>query len=461
MSGTADRSGALAELIGEGRATRERVPRRAHGEWEPGAARRGPVETLAEQARTRIAELVPIRHGRMAVSPFTFFRGGAAIMADDLAATPTTGLLVQSCGDAHLTNFGMFAAPDRRLVFDLNDFDETHIASFEWDLKRLAASVAVAARDNGFDEQVQRRIARASALGYQKALERLAEQPFLEIWYTRFDVTPLIELADSRVTQKQSKMLRRSVAKAETRTSLQALGRFAQQIDGEFRIKPQPPVITPVPADQRERMTALVRDALEHYVGTLEPSQRVVARHYQFADIARKVSGVGSVGTDGYMVLLMGHRDDDPLFLQFKEAQESVLARYSVPGEYDSEGERVVTGQRIMQTASDPLLGWYVDPGSGRHYYARQLRDKKGSLNPSAMDIDALEAYSEVCGACLGRAHARSGSPWQLVGYIGTGSAFPDAIEQFALRYADQNDRDYAAFMQALEDGRLPVVYDI
>jgi uncharacterized protein (DUF2252 family) len=296
----------------------------------------------------------------MAVSPFTFFRGGTAIMAGDLATTETSGLLVQSCGDAHLTNFGMFAAPDRRLVFDLNDFDETYVASFEWDLKRLAASVAVAARDNGFGEQSQRRIARASALGYQQALAGLARQPFLEIWYTRFDVTPLVKLAETKVTRQQSKMLRRRVAQAQARTSLQALGRFAQPVDGEFRIKPQPPVITPLPADQRDQMAGLVQDALVHYVETLEPSQRVVARHYR---VARKVSGVGSVGTDGYTVLLMGHRDDDPLFLQFKEAQKSVLAPYSMPGMHDSEGERVVTGQRIIQAASDPFLGWYVDAG--------------------------------------------------------------------------------------------------
>jgi uncharacterized protein (DUF2252 family) len=419
------------------------------------------VRTLAEQAQTRLAELVPIRHGRMAVSPFAFFRGAAAIMADDLAAGEPTGLLVQSCGDAHLTNFGMFAAPDRRLVFDVNDFDETDVAPFEWDVKRLAASVAIAARDSGFDEPTQRLVARESALGYQLALSRLADLPFLEAWYTRIDVEPLLTMADANITSKQSTRLRRQVAKAQRRTGLQALGRFAQLVQGEFRIKPAPPVITPLPEELRDVTADLIADALSQYVQTLEPSQRVVARHYRFVDAARKVSGVGSVGTDGYMLLMMGHRDDDPLFLQFKEAQPSVLSRHAPPSPHASEGERVVTGQRIMQTAGDPFLGWYVHEGTERHFYVRQLRDMKGSLDPSTMRPNALRLYARLCGACLGRAHARSGHPAQLLGYVGRGNAFPNALEAFALRYADQNDRDYEAFMQALRDQRLPVVYGI
>jgi uncharacterized protein (DUF2252 family) len=449
------------ELIEQGRAARKQVPRRSHGEWEPRADRRDPVAVLAEQAEQRLPELVPIRHGRMAVSPFTFFRGGAAIMADDLAATATTGLSVQSCGDAHLTNFGMYAAPDRRLVFDVNDFDETHVASFEWDVKRLAASLAVAARDNRFGGRAQLRIARAAAVGYQQALRQLTGLPFLEAWYTRLDVAPLMELADAEISPRQAQGMRRQVDKAHRRTSLQALGRFAQQVDGEFRIRPQPPVITTVPAELRDETTVLVEDALAHYTGTLEPSQRVVADYYRFVDVARKVSGVGSVGTDGYMVLMMGDRDDDPLFLQFKEAQPSVLAPYTAAATFGSHGERVVTGQRIMQTSSDPFLGWYVHPPTGRHFYVRQLRDMKGSLNPSGMDRDAMAVYGRLCGGCLARAHARSGRPAQLLGYVGTGAAFPDAIADFSLRYADQNDRDYQRFMQALRDGRLPAVYGV
>jgi uncharacterized protein (DUF2252 family) len=429
--------------------------------WLPGPGRPDPVQTLADQAQTRLTELVPIRHGRMAVSPFTFFRGAAAIMADDLAACETSGLRVQSCGDAHLTNFGMFAAPDRRLVFDVNDFDETDVAPFDWDVRRLAASVAIAARDNGFDAQTQRRAAREAAVGYQLALTQLAGLPFLEAWYTRIDVEPLLTMADAKIAARQAKGMRRQAAKAQRRTSLQALGRFAERVDGEFRIKPAPPVITPLPEELRDVMDGLIGDALSSYVDTLEPSERLVAEHYRFIDVARKVSGVGSVGTDGYMVLMMGYREDDPLFLQFKEAQPSVLTRHAPPSRHASEGERVVAGQRIMQTAGDPFLGWYVHAGTERHFYVRQLRDMKGSLDPHGMDRNALAMYGRLCGACLGRAHARSRHPAQLLAYVGRGSAFPNAIEEFALRYADQNDRDFEAFTAALDDERLPVQYGV
>jgi uncharacterized protein (DUF2252 family) len=444
-----------ASLLDEGRKLREAVPREAHAGWAPRGDRRDPIEILEEQAATRIAELVPVRYGRMAVSPFAFFRGAAAIMAADLAQMPSTSLRVQSCGDAHLVNFGVFAAPDRRLVFDLNDFDETLPAPFEWDVKRLAASMAVAARGNGFAGPDQRAAARGSVRAYQEVLAEFTNLGFLDAWYARIDVDPLIEAA--RAKGRNVKAPAKAVAKAHRRTSLGSLARFAEKVDGHYRIKPEPPVIVPVEEGRRQVAQEIVERALSGYVTTLSVERRIVLGHYRFVDIARKVSGVGSVGTDGYMVLLMGEHDQDPLFLQCKEAQESVLAPYAGPGDHASQGERVVHGQRIMQAASDSFLGWYDPPEGPRQYYVRQLRDMKGGAEVATMTPRGLERYGRLCGACLARAHARSDQIARLSGYVGKGKTFADAITEFAVAYADQDESDYQALLDSERDGRIAV----
>jgi uncharacterized protein (DUF2252 family) len=439
----------------QGKKLRTKVPREAHAEWAPPAGRPDPVDILEEQAKTRIKELVPIRYGRMAESAFAFYRGGAAIMASDLAATPDAGLKVQSCGDAHVANFGIFASPDRRLVFDLNDFDETLRAPFEWDLKRLATSMAIAARDNKLPKKDQRRIARATVQAYQNTMARLAEVSYLNAWYVRIEAEELLERFGKQL-KREVVPVRRGMVRAQKRTNLGTLDKLTERVNGSYRIKAKPPVIECVPRGQRREARKIVDDALEGYAATLSPERRIVVRHYRQVDVARKVSGVGSVGTDGYIVLLMGQRDDDPLFLQYKEAQESVLAKHLGPSEYTTHGERVVRGQRIMQAAGDSFLGWYVGPG-GKHFYIRQLRDKKGSMDTAEMGPSSLEYYGRLCGACLARAHGRSDDIARLSGYIGTGKAFRAAIEQFAMAYADQNERDYHAMLDAGDSGRIEI----
>jgi uncharacterized protein (DUF2252 family) len=439
----------------QGKKLRVKVPREAHGEWAPPAGRPDPVDVLEAQATTRIPELVPIRYGRMAESAFAFYRGGAAIMASDLASTPSAGLKVQSCGDAHVANFGIFASPDRRLVFDLNDFDETLPAPFEWDLKRLAASMTIAARDNRFSDKDQRRVARATAQAYQNTMARLSEVSYLQAWYVRIEADELIERFGTEL-KREIVPVRKGMVQAEKRTNLGTLDKLTRKVGRSYRIKPKPPVIVAVPRGERRESRALVIDAIDGYVSTLAPERRIVVRHYRPVDFARKVSGVGSVGTDGYILLLMGERDDDPLFLQFKEAQESVLAKHTAPSEYASQGERVVRGQRIMQAAGDSFLGWYQGP-AGKYFYIRQLRDKKGSLATSEMGPSGLEYYGRLCGACLARAHGRSDDIARLAGYIGTGKPFRAAIEQFAMAYADQNERDYQAMLAAGDAGRITI----
>src|SRR5215213_10355030 len=444
--GMLDLPKAIEERLAEGRAERERVPLDAHAEWAAPDGRPDPVGTLESQNATRVPELVPIRHGRMIVSPFTFYRGGAAIMAWDLSQTPTTGLRVQCCGDAHLSNFGVFAAPDRRLVFDLNDFDETLPAPFEWDVKRLVASFVVAARDNGHRRKEQRAAARAAAAMYRTTMAKAAAMRFLEVWYTRIDAEDLMgELSgDDKATAKAA---RKGLAKARTRTSLGSLSKFAERSNGGYRIKDQPPAIVHPPDAVYGDVQEIVRQGLADYAETLSPERRLVLDHYHFQDFARKVVGVGSVGTEAFMVLLMGDRDDDPLFLQVKEAGTSVLAPYASDGEYAQQGERVVQGQRVMQAASDAFLGWVTGTGArGLDFYVRQLRDMKGSAAIETMPPGRLARYGEICGATLARAHARSGDAAKIAGYLGDDDTFDRALERFAVAYADQNEADYAAF---------------
>jgi len=456
--GVLDLPKAALERVAEGRAEREAVPLEAHGEWAAPEDRPDPVGVLEGQDAARVPELVPIRHGRMIVSPFTFYRGGAGIMAWDLSRTPTTGLRVQCCGDAHLSNFGVFAAPDRRLVFDLNDFDETLPAPFEWDVKRLVASFVVAARDNGHRPKDQRAAARAAAASYRTRMATAAAMRFLDVWYTRIDVEE--KFADLAPTTDKAtiKAAQKNLAKARRKTSLGSLGKFATKVDGGYRIKQQPPVIVRPPEFMHAEAEQLVRQGLTDYAQTLTPDRSVVLDHYHYEDFARKVVGVGSVGTEAFMILLMGDREDDPLFLQVKEATTSVLAPYAGASEYEHQGERVVQGQRLTQAASDAFLGWVTGTGERhREFYVRQLRDMKGSAAIETMPPERLARYGEICGAALARAHARTGDAAKITGYLGDDDTFDRAIARFAVAYADQNDADYAAFTEAAEQQRIVV----
>ena len=456
--GVLDLPKATEERLEEGRAARETVPLEAHGEWAAPTERPDPVGILEEQNATRVPELIPIRHGRMIVSPFTFYRGGAAIMAWDLSRTPTTGLRVQCCGDAHLSNFGVFAAPDRRLVFDLNDFDETLPAPFEWDVKRLVASFVVAARDNGHRPKEQRAAARAASATYRKTMAAAAAMRFLDIWYARIDVEEMFADLAPTTDKATIKAAQKNLAKARKKTSLGSLGKFATKVNGGYRIKQQPPVIVRPPEFMQAEVEQLVRDGLTDYAQTLTPDRRLVLDHYHYEDFARKVVGVGSVGTEAFMILLMGDREDDPLFLQVKEANASVLAPHAGASEYAHQGERVVQGQRVTQAASDAFLGWVTGRGDQhREFYVRQLRDMKGSAAIETMPPERLARYGELCGGVLARAHARTGDAAKITGYLGEDDTFERALEQFAVAYADQNELDYTAFTQAADAQRIAV----
>jgi uncharacterized protein (DUF2252 family) len=456
--GVLDLPKAIEERLAEGRVERESVPLEAHGEWGTPDSRANPVGILEKQNATRVPELVPIRHGRMIVSPFTFYRGSAAIMACDLSRTPTTGLRVQCCGDAHLSNFGVFAAPDRRLVFDLNDFDETLPAPFEWDVKRLVASVVVAARDNGHRRKEQRAAARAAAMSYRRTMAKAATMRFLDVWYTRFDADKLIADLAPTTDKAAIKSAQKVLAKAQTRTSLRSLSKLAQRVDGGYRIKQWPPTIVRPPETTYGHFEQVIRQGLADYARSLPPDRRVVLDHYHYEDFARKVVGVGSVGTEAMMILLMGDLEDDPLFLQIKEAKASVLAPYAGASEYKHQGERVVHGQRLMQAASDAFVGWVTGTGEHRReFYVRQLRDMKGSAEVETMPPARLALYGELCGATLARAHARTGDAAKITGYLGDEDTFDRALERFAVAYADQNDADYAAFTKAAEEHRIEV----
>jgi uncharacterized protein (DUF2252 family) len=447
-----------------GRARRKTVGRSSHAEWNPPPDRPDPVAVLQDQAGQRVSDIVGIRHSRMAASQFPYFRGAAAAMAWDLAQTPTTDIRVQACGDAHLLNFGLFAAPDRRLVFDVNDFDETLPASFEWDVKRLAASVVVAARDHGFSDERGRVAARQSAATYRTQIERFAGMPFLDVWYTRIDVDRLVRMWDAIESEAQAAQRHRLIEKAKRRTSLAALAKLCHQVDGEYRIQSAPPLIVRVPVEEQPDLGEVLREAIAGYEETLPVELREVVNRHWFADFARKVVGVGSVGTEAFVLLLMGDRPDEPLFLQIKEAQESVLAPYAGPSVYEHQGERVVTGQRLTQAAGDPFLGWTTAVGSDRgepkHYYVRQLRDMKGDMDIPSMKPRQLERYASLCGWALARAHARTGRAPMIAGYLGGSDRFDRAIESFAVAYADQNEDDHHRVARAVDEGALPAMVE-
>ncbi|WP_030325478.1 DUF2252 domain-containing protein [Streptomyces sp. NRRL B-3229] len=430
-----------------GRAARKRVPRSAHGTWLPSLDRQDPVAVLERQGRDRLPELLPIRYGRMSASPFAFLRGAAAVMAADLASQPHTGLTVQLCGDAHLLNFGLYASPERSLLFDLNEFDETFPGPFEWDVKRLAASVAVAARENGHSDGKAHRAARAATTAYRTAMRRLARMGELEVWYESVDADSLLPLVRSA---RHRRRVQSSLTRARRRTSLQALGKLTEIVDGRHRIITDPPLLEPAGAPDM----ASLRKIFSDYRSTLSEERRLLLDRYRFVDAARKVVGVGSVGTRCFIVLLTGRDADDPLFLQIKEARPSVLEEHLPHGPYVHPGHRVVVGQRLLQAASDIFLGWMSGP-QGRAFYWRQLRDMKGSADVLGMSPSDLTAYAGLCGTTLARAHARSGDRVAIAAYLGGADTFDQAVADFALAYATQTAKDHATLTAAIAAGVL------
>jgi uncharacterized protein (DUF2252 family) len=440
-----------------------------HAGWAPDPRRPDPVGLLEEQNATREPDLVPVRHGRMMVSAFTFYRGAAKIMAADLRATPTAGLTVQLCGDSHISNFGVFAAPDRTLVFDVNDFDETLPGPFEYDVKRMAASVTIAARNNGFAKTDARAATLASARSYRETMVEFAAKGNLDIWYARVSEQDILDANKSlartgtksvRQAAKVSQKRTRKVAKkAHTRDSLSALGKLAAQVDGRYQIVSQPPIVVPLRELGASRGIAAedieqtVRDEFRAYRATLPGHIRQLLERFEPIDVARKVVGVGSVGTGAYIVLLEGRDQQDPLFLQVKEATTSVLEDHLPKSRFRQPGERVVQGQRLMQAASDIFLGW--SKGTDRSHYWRQLRDMKGSADIETMAPRNLQSYATLCGYTLARAHARSGDPVAIAAYLGSKDRFDRSICDFSERYADQNERDFIAFTDAIASGRL------
>ena len=452
-----------AERRVRGKAARAEVPRESHAKWEPAPDRPDPVALLESQGASRVPDLVPVRYGRMMETPFTYYRGAALPMASDLASTPATGMIVQACGDAHLSNFGLFGSPERRLVFDVNDFDETLPAPWEWDVKRLAASLEVAARENGFTDKDRRKIVLASAARYRQVMRHLSGEGNLGVWYTQVDIDEFRTRFDSLLKQRQRKALDKGLAKARTRDSMQELTKLTQIEDGKPQIVPDPPVIIPLRDLLGELAGAVhiekeLRTLIGQYRRTLQPDRRVLLEQFEFTDIARKVVGVGSVGTRCWIILMLGRDESDPLFLQVKEAEESVLARFAGPSKYNHQGERVVNGQRLMQASSDIFLGWQrfsgLD-GKTRDFYVRQLRDWKFSIDIAAMVPRGLRLYGELCGLTLARAHARSGDEIAIAAYLGGSDVFENAIADFAAAYADQNERDFQAFTAAIASGRL------
>ena len=471
-----------------GNEARNRTAPSSHSKWRPAADRPDPVGLLEEQDVTREPDLVPVRHGRMMVSPFTFYRGAAKIMAADLNDTPTAGLDVQLCGDAHLSNFGVFASPERRLMFDLNDFDETPPGPFEYDVKRMAASFTIAARNNGFSKADIEASTLVSVTAYREGLAEFAQMRTMDVWYAHLDEDMLMSgvrgvVAETatqataakkapkaaRVEAKRKEKLAKSAAsraeknfaKARTHDSLQALSKLGELVDGRYRIVNQPPIIVPVrdmaaayglSSDEVEHA---IREQFRRYRATLQDDRRHLLERFEIVDVARKVVGVGSVGTRAFIVLLQGRDAEDPLFLQVKEATASVLEAYLPKSRYRQHGERVVQGQRMMHAASDIYLGWTKGYDQDRHFYWRQLRDMKGSAIVESMAPLALAVYARLCGWTLARAHARSGDPVAIAEYLGLDDAFDQSITDFSERYADQNEQDYQAFLDAIRTGRL------
>jgi uncharacterized protein (DUF2252 family) len=452
----------VEERVARGKAARREVPRASHADFAPGTFRPDPVALLESQAATRVPSLVPIRYGRMLVSPFTFYRGAALIMAADLAGTPRSGINAQLCGDAHLMNFGVFASPERRLVFGINDLDETRAGPWEWDVKRLAASFAIAGRDNGYSTKERAKVLLALGGAYRSAMHEYAAMTNLAVWYSHMDVETAIRDLRSEIDPATRKRADAGIAKARTRDSMQAFDKLTHVVDGQRRIISNPPLVEPLEnifeGAEREHLQEMLRSILRSYRRTLQSDRRHLLEEFRVVDMARKVVGVGSVGTRAWIILLLGRDDNDPLFLQAKEAQASVLEEFLGRGEHLSHGERVVQGQHLMQASSDIFLGWdrvHGVDGVERDYYVRQLRDWKGAAVVEAMRPATLASYARLCATSLARAHARSGDRIAIAAYLGGSDTFDRAIAEFSESYADQNERDYEALAQAEKDGRI------
>jgi uncharacterized protein (DUF2252 family) len=432
----------------EGKARRLKVPRSAHARWKPSRKRSDPIALLEESNKTRLQHLVPLRYGRMLVSPFTFYRGSPIVMANDLAQTPSSGIRVQACGDAHLMNFGVYASPERNLLFDVNDFDETLPGPWEWDVKRLAASCIVAGRTFGMKASDSEEAAAGCARFYRKKMREYSEMRLLDVWYSRVDSQAVLDV----FRHSDNKTVAATFEKSRQRNSLQALSKLAKVTDGLIRIVDDPPLVSHV---NDPSLSESIRRFLRGYHGTLQEDRRTLLERYRFVDFARKVVGVGSVGTRCFIILLDGSHSDDPLFLQIKEAEASILEAHVGKSIYHNHGRRVLTGQRLLQSASDIFLGWSSD--GGHDYYVRQLRDMKGTADLQGMSGSDLKDYAELCGWVLARAHARSGDPATIAGYLGKSEAFEEAIAAFAIAYADQTECDYEALKAAAASGRVPV----
>ena len=454
-----------------GKALRVQVPLESHAQWSPALDRPDPVGLLRSQGESRVQALLPLRYERMGVSAFTFYRGGALIMASDLAETPTTGINVQACGDAHISNFGLFSSPERRTVFDINDFDETLPGPWEWDVKRLAASVEICGRDNGFSKKERKAAVRACARGYREGMAKFAEMGHLDVWYAHLDVDALRSKVATDLDEKTAKAADKVLAKAKGKNSARAISKLTEVVDGQLRIISDPPVIMPLRdlvagSDNRrfvERfdekgIEGLISSVLSEYRLTLPSDKRRLANEYTPVDVAHKVVGVGSVGMRAWIVVMQGADEGDPLVLQIKEAQESVLERFVGKSKYRQHGHRVVSGQRAMQTASDMLLGWCKilgEDGKKKDYYVRQLWDGKGSIDLALLNPKQLTLLAEACGWTLAHAHARTGDRFAIAAYLGETDEFDKAIAKFAVGYAYQNEADYQRFMEAREAGEL------
>ncbi|MFF4501443.1 DUF2252 domain-containing protein [Streptomyces sp. NPDC001401] len=446
-----------------GKAARTTAPRSAHAEFTPPPKRTDPVDVIETQSAKRVPELVPIRYGRMSESPFRFYRGAAAIMAADLADTPRSGIRAQLCGDAHMLNFRLLASPERRLMFDINDFDETLPGPWEWDVKRLSASLVIAGRANGFSAKERASVVRSAVRSYREQMRTFAGLGNLDVWYTRFEADELQQQFALELGAKNSYLWERARERARAHDTVQVFDKLTHIVDGERLIAPDPPLLVRLadllPEAERSTLEKEITRLIEHYGQTLQSDRRFLLESYRVADMARKVVGVGSVGTRCWIVLLLGRDDEDPLFLQAKEADESVLAPYAGAGAFRTQGERVVAGQRLMQATSDIFLGWErtqgID-GRRRDFYVRQLRDWKGVAVAENMSPKGMGLFGQLCGATLARAHARSGDRIAIAAYLGSGDTFDRALATFAELYADQNEKDHQALVDAIRAGRVP-----